>query len=152
MHNRIILNLLKTVSHTAKHYALKTIYSATSEFDRNRDIITKKFKEWSYPKNLVHEQVDKVKNMKTKQLLLTNKRPIQSRIRVLITYNRYLPNISKMITKNWNILKISPTLQKVFDKRPMITYKRNKNLVELIYRHTLQEGKVFKTHTEITKD
>ena len=45
MHNRIILNLLKTVSHTAKHYALKIVYSTTSEFDRNRDIITKKFKE-----------------------------------------------------------------------------------------------------------
>ena len=86
---------------------------------------------------MAHEQVDKMKNMKTKQLLLSNKRPIQSRIPVLITYNRYLPNISKMITKNWNILKISPTLQKVFDKRPMITYKRNKNLVELIDSHTL---------------
>ena len=115
MHNRIILNLLKTVSHTAKHYALKIVYSTTSEFDRNRDIITKKFKEWGYSENLVHEQVDKVKNMKTKQLLLTNKRPIQSRIPVLITYNRYLPNIPKTITKNWNVLNISPTLQKVLE-------------------------------------
>ena len=61
------------------------------------------------------------------------------------TYNRYLPNISKVITKNWNILQISPTPQKVFDKKPMITYKRNKNLGELIGGHTLQGGKVFKT-------
>ena len=61
------------------------------------------------------------------------------------TYNRYLPNISKVITKNWNILQISPTPQKVFDKKPIITYKRNKNLGELIGGHTLQGGKVFKT-------
>ena len=38
------------------------------------------------------------------------------------------------------------TLQKVFDKKPMITYKRNKNLGELLGGHTLQDGEVFKTH------
>ena len=69
-----------------------------------------------------------------------------------VTYNRYLPNISNIIIKNWNILQISTTLQKVFDKKPMITYKRNKNLGELTGGHTLQGGKVFKTHLQIIKD
>ena len=66
-----------------------------------------------------------------------------------ITYNRYLVNISKIITKKLNILQISPTLQKVFHKKSMITYKRNKNLDELIGGHTLQDGKVFKTRLQI---
>ena len=44
-----------------------------------------------------------------------------------------------------------PTLQKVFDKKPMITYKRNKNLGELIGGHTLQGEKVFKTHFQINR-
>ena len=130
---------------------IKTVCSTTSEFNKNCDIITKRFKERGYPENLVNEQVDKVKNMKRKQLLLTNKRTIQNRIPVSITCNRYLPNISKIITKNWNILQISPTLQKVFDKKPMITYKRNKNLGEFIGGHTLQGGNVFKTHLQIIK-
>ena len=68
-----------------------------------------------------------------------------------ITYNRYLPNISKIIIKNWNILQISPILQNVFHKKPMITYKRNKNLGQLIGGNTLQDGKVFKTHFQIIK-
>ena len=104
--------------------------STTSEFNKTCDIITKRSKERGYPEDLVKKQVGKVKNMKRKQLLLTNKRTIQNRIPVSINYNRYLPNISKIITKNWNILQISPTLQNVFDKKPMITYKRNKNLDE----------------------
>ena len=33
----------------------------------------------------------------------------------------------------------------------MITYKRNKNLGELIRVHTLQGGKVFKTHFQLIK-
>ena len=48
--------------------------------------------------------------------------------------------------KKLGILQISPSLPKVFDKKPMITYQRNKNLGELIKGHNLQGGKVFKTH------
>ena len=89
--------------------------------------------------------------MKRKQLLLINKKTTQNRIPLSITYNRYLPNISKVIKNNCKILQASPTLQKVFDKKPMITYKRNKNVGELIGGHTLQGGKVFKTHLQIIK-
>ena len=46
-------------------------------------------------------------------------------------------------------MQISPTLQKVFDKKPMITCKSNKNLDEHIGGHTLQGGKVFKAHFQI---
>ena len=48
-------------------------------------------------------------------------------------------------------MQISPTLQKVFDKKPMMTYKRNKNLGKLIGDHTLKGAKVFKTHLQIIK-
>ena len=61
---------------------IKTICSCTSEFNKNCDIITKRFKERGYPENLVNKQVDKVKNIKRKQLLSTNKRAIQNRIPV----------------------------------------------------------------------
>ena len=78
---------------------IKTICSTSSKFNKNFDIITKRFKERGYPENLVNEQVDKVKNMKRNLLLTNNKKTMQNRIPVRITYNRYLPNISKIITK-----------------------------------------------------
>ena len=46
----------------------------------------------------------------------------------------------------YHYIKKKLTLQKVFDKKAMITYKRNKNLGQFIGGHTLQGGKVFKTH------
>ena len=61
------------------------------------------------------------------------------------------PNISKIVTKNWNILQISHNLKKIFVKKPMITHKRNKNLGERIRVYTLQGGKVFKTHFQLIK-
>ena len=57
--------------------SIKTICLTTTEFNKNCDIITKKVRERGYPKNLVNEQVDKVKNMKRKQLLSTNQRTIR---------------------------------------------------------------------------
>ena len=130
---------------------IKAICSTTSEFNKNCEIIAKRFKERGYPENSVNEQVGNVKNIKRKQLLLTNKKTTQNHIPVSITYNRYLPYISKIATKNWTILQISHILQRVFDKKPTITYKRSKNLGELIGGYTLQGGKVFKIHLQIIK-
>ena len=48
-------------------------------------------------------------------------------------------------------MQILPALQKVFHKKPMIIYKRNKNHDELIRGNTLQGGKVFKTHFQTIK-
>ena len=73
---------------------------------------------------MINEQVNKVKNIKRKQLVSTNKRTIQNCIP--LTYDRYLPNILNIITKNQNILQISSTLQKVIDKKTMTTYKEAK--------------------------
>ena len=106
MHNRIIPNLLR----------VKTICSTTSKFNKNCDIISKRFKERGCPEDLINEQVDKMKNMNRKQLLSTNKRTIQNRVPVSITYNRYLPNISNIITKNLSILQISPNITIIFKK------------------------------------
>ena len=60
--------------------------------------------------------------MKREQLHITNKRTVQNRISLSITYNRYLSNISNIITKHRSILQITPTPLKVFDNKPMITY------------------------------
>ena len=89
--------------HTYMHsqaLRIKAICLTTSEFNKSCDIITESVKERGYPKNLLYEEVDKVKNTKRKQALSTNNRTIQNRIPVSISYSRYLPNISNIITKN----------------------------------------------------
>ena len=75
------------------------ICSPTSEFNKNCDTIAKRFRESGYPNKLINEHTDKVKNMKRKQLLSTNKRIIQNRMQMLMIYNRSWLNISNIITK-----------------------------------------------------
>ena len=55
-----------------------------------------------------------------------------------------------IITKNWSKLLISPTVQKLFYKKPVVTYKWNKILGNITGYSTLQWGTVFfKTHFQI---
>ena len=56
------------------------------------------------------------------------KKKLQNRIQLLITYNRTLPNLSKIVNRNSNILQINTEFHGLFQARPMITFKRSKNL------------------------
>ena len=54
-----------------------------------------------------------------------------------MTYNRPLPNISKIVNRNWNMLQINTELHGVFQAIPMIAYKGNKDLQETIGGHAV---------------
>ena len=41
---------------------------------------------------------------------------------------------------------INPGLKEIFQNNPIVAYKRNKNLQEIVGRHTIKNGKVFKAH------
>ena len=44
----------------------------------------------------------------------------------MITYNKKLPMIHKIISKHWNILQINPELQETFQNYLLVEFKRNK--------------------------
>ena len=44
----------------------------------------------------------------------------------MITYNKKLPMIHKIISKHWNILQINPELQETFQNNLLVEFKRNK--------------------------
>ena len=57
----------------------------------------------------------------------------------------------KIINKHWNVLQINLGLEEIFQNNPFVTYKRNKNLQEIIGGHTIKNGKVFKVHSKSTE-
>ena len=61
-----------------------------------------------------------------------------------MTYNRTLPNISKIVNRNWNILQLNIKFHGVFKATQMIAFKRSKNLQEIIGGHTVKQRKVFR--------
>ena len=50
------------------------------------------------------------------------------RIALVLTYNRTLPNVKDLITRNWNISHTNQGFQHIFNKLPSRVYRRNKSL------------------------
>ena len=73
------------------------------------------------------------------QVKKTNKNKVPQSI----PYNRTLPNISKIVKRNWNILQIKTKLNGVFQATPMIAFTSSKNLQGIIGGHTVKQEKVF---------
>ena len=59
------------------------------------------------------------------------------------TYDRTLCKISEIVNINWNILQINAKFHGVFHSKPMIAYKRSRNLQEIIGGHAVTQGKDF---------
>ena len=117
---------------------LKTICSTSTEFEKNCAIINQKFLDRQYKEEVLDEQIKKVDRIERKELFTCKGKNSKNRIPLSITYNRTLPNISKIVNKNWNILQTNTEFHGVFQATPMIAFKRSKNLQEFIGGHTVK--------------
>ena len=94
-----------------------------------------------------------VEKLDTNKLIKGNKKdtPINIRIQLAIAYNRFLPNISKIIQTNRNILSVNELLKKNFQIEPVATFKSNKNLKDLIGRYKIESNIVKKINKTTLK-
>ena len=47
-------------------------------------------------------------------------------------FNPRLKRIKKSILKYWNVLKFNETCKKIFQQKPIVAYKKHKNLGEIL--------------------
>ena len=99
------------------------------------------------------KQIKTVEELDMNELIKGNKKdtPISTRIPLTTTYNQFLPNMSKIIRKNWNILSVSESLKKNLQNEPVKTFKHNKNLKELIGSNKIENNIVKKINKSAFK-
>ena len=75
----------------------------------------KKKKKTRAPLSLINKHLERI-ILLNRIDLITEKYPQQKseRIPLIITYNQFLPNITKTIRKNWNMLQINKNFEKNF--------------------------------------
>ena len=79
----------------------KTICSKNTQYDNNSAIVKQKFLDRQYKEEVLHKQIKKVGRIKRKELFTNKeKKNSKNRIPLSITYNRTLPNISKIVNRN----------------------------------------------------
>ena len=121
---------------------IKRICSDPKEFTSNCETLKTAFQQRGYSEKEITTSIEKVNNIDRKDLLQYKVKTRTNRIPFSLTFNETLPNIRKAINNNWHILNINENLAETFSEKPIIAYKRNKNLRDYIGQTTIENNKV----------
>ncbi|CAH2284476.1 Hypothetical predicted protein, partial [Pelobates cultripes] len=91
------------------------------------DEMTDKFLERGYRKQLLDKALEKAQNAHAEKESMTPPRLVFP-----ITYHNKANQVANIVRKNWNMLSLDTTLPPIFKEPPMICYRRNKNLRDLL--------------------
>ena len=61
-----------------------------------------------------------------------------------MTYNPTLPNVKRAVANNWNLLHINQEFKDVFQEPPILAFRRNRNLNDLLGCKNIVDGKLQK--------
>ena len=67
-----------------------------------------------------------------------------TRIPLVVTFNRTLPNLDAIVRKYWKILHVNPEFKNVFSEPPILAFKRNKNLRDFIGSNRIAANQVLR--------
>ena len=94
-----------------------------------------------YPSKETSTQMRKTENVSRETLLIDRPKRSNKRTPFTTTFNKNLPPIQRIINMHWSILHTNTDIAPTFSERPVLAYRRNKNLRNLIGQVHLSRGK-----------
>ena len=124
---------------------VKGICPEEEDFKAGLSKLKKDFQTRGYKESILEEHFAKVSNIDCKQLLTYNEKKGDNKIKFIIKYNRGLPNIRNVFESNWHILQTNEKLAETFEDKPILAFRRNRNLRDIL------GGMRLENKTKITK-
>ena len=95
---------------------IKRICTTSQDFEYHCKELRQRFLEQRYDSGLLDKYIITVQKLDRNEIIKGNKKdtPISTHIPLAVTYNRFLPNISKIIRKKWNIISVNKSLKQFF--------------------------------------
>ena len=119
----------------------KKICTTQEDADKAIDDIAKKLNNRGYPTKETQKQRDKAKTVPREALLIDKEKTSSGRTPFTTTYHKHLPPIQKAINKHWHLLHTHPDLAPTFQERPVLAFRRNKNLRQILGQVHISRGK-----------
>ena len=139
--------LLKDSIPYSQALRIKLICSSQQEFLNHTEKMINQFQKCGYNRSLIEQQIDKANLQERKQLLKENKKETATNIPLSLKYNRTLPKIKEICMKHWHLLHINPNLAEIFQSPPILAFRRNKNLRDIIGIKLIENGRVKRKFT-----
>ena len=90
----------------------------------------------------INKEIERAANVERSSLLTYKEKTNQRRTPLILTYNRKLPNLRGILEETWSHLHINPTERQKFAEKPIICYRRNRNLRDLIGQTRIEKNRV----------
>ena len=112
---------------------LRRICSTDTLFQKRTREMKHHLLQRGYKNGCIQDAINKASSV-TREEALTNKRnqKILKRVPFVITYNPMLPNIPKILNESHTILHASERCAEVFQEVPLVSYKRARNLCDML--------------------
>ena len=125
----------------------RKVCSNLNDFRINCRELEKTLQNRGYNQTKIEAQTKKVYEVERESLLKYKEKPISTKIPLPITYNPTIPNIHKAIANNWHILQINKDFANIFKEKPVIAYKRNRNLRDYLVQRKIVNNKALRSST-----
>ena len=121
---------------------IKRICSLQQEFLNQTAKMIHQFQKRGYYRSLIKQQINKANLQEREQLFKEKKKETATNILLSLKYNRTLPKIKEIVMKHWHLLHIKPNLAEIFQNPPILAFRRNKNLRDIIGTKLIENCKV----------
>ena len=112
---------------------IKRICSDSRSYEKNRLQIKNHLKNRGYHGNFVENELQKVDKLERQNLLsYRNKKKSMERVPLVLTFSKGLPNVRNILRKHMPTLHTSDRLKNVFPTQPILAYKRDNNLQDIL--------------------
>ncbi|CAJ0932051.1 unnamed protein product [Ranitomeya imitator] len=125
---------------TGQFLRIKRICSSEESFNEEADALARRFENRGYSKRSIKRGKKRAIWARREDLLqIKSKESSDQVVRFISTFSDKGPAMKQALEKYWPMLKMDKTLDKYLNNQPSITYRRAKNLKDLLV-HSYHEG------------
>ena len=111
---------------------LKRICSDPKDFQTRKVELKNHLKKRGYKETQVNDQLKKVDELNREDLLKYKQKKQNDRVPLVLTYTDALPNIHRIVHRHLNTLHKSQEMQEIFPQPPLVAFRRDKNLQDIL--------------------
>ena len=111
---------------------IRRICNRDEDFEKEINHLINKLVERGYSRHQIESSINKVRAIKREQTLVYKEEIQQQRISFVTTYDKRTPNIKGIIDNCWQTLLINDQLSPKFPVKPILSFRRNRNLKDVI--------------------
>ena len=120
---------------------VKKICTNKDDLESSMETLKNNFINRGYPQDKIDKDIERAKSVERQELLRKSNKKREGNLCFCTTYNRNLPNIRGIINNNWHLLHVNKEISTTFNNTPILAFRRNRNLKQLIGQHHLSRNK-----------